>query len=147
LGGTLTTRFGWAIHLGFGSDTNTRSLLNWPMQSNGAEMMRLASCEATEAGLNICAPIHDALLLEARADEIDAQIDQLSIIMQRASEFVLGDGRICGVDVEKVVYPDRYSDARGTVMWNRVMDILANVDPLGMQRGTPSESDGPVLSY
>ena len=48
LGNKLYTVFGWPIALGFGSAVNTRSLLNWPMQSNGAEMMRLACCEATE---------------------------------------------------------------------------------------------------
>jgi DNA polymerase I len=137
LGGTLYTRFGWPIHLGFGSVANTRSLLNWPMQSNGAEMMRLACCEATEAGLNICAPIHDALLLEAPADEIDEHISQLHAIMQHASEFVLGNGRTCGVDVDKIVYPERYTDGRGVAMWDRVMGILADVDPVGIQRGTP----------
>lgn len=146
LGATLYTRFGWAIRLGFGSDANTRSLLNWPMQSNGADMMRLACCEATEAGLKICAPIHDALLLEAAADEIDEQVIQLRAIMQRASEFVLGEGRTCGVDVDTVVYPGRYADGRGAVMWDRVMGILADLDPVGFQRGTPSESYGPVLS-
>jgi DNA polymerase-1 len=147
LGGTLYTRFGWPIRLGFSSSANARSLLNWPMQSNGAEMMRLACCEAVEAGLNICAPIHDALLLESSADEIDDQIVQLNDIMRHASELVLGDGRTCGIDVEKVIFPDRYADGRGVVMWDRVINILAELDPPGIQRGTPSKSDGPVLSY
>ena len=116
------------------------------MQAGGAEMMRLACCEATEAGLMICAPIHDALLLEAPAEDIDAQIPQLTNIMQHASELVLGEGRICGVDVDKVIYPDRYSDERGEVMWDRVMDILADGNPGGNSRGTPAETAGPVLS-
>ena len=34
---------------------NTRSILNWPMQSNGAEMMRLAVSMAVEDGLMVCA--------------------------------------------------------------------------------------------
>ena len=110
-------------------------------------MMRIACCGATEAGLMICAPVHDALLLESPADEIDDQIHMLVTIMQRASELVLGKGRVCGVDVDKVVYPDRYSDERGRVMWNRVMAILAELDPGGMGRGTPAHSTGPVLSY
>jgi hypothetical protein len=57
MGGTLYTRFGWLIRLGFRANANSRSLLNWPMQSNGAEMMRLACCEGTETGLKICAPM------------------------------------------------------------------------------------------
>ena len=146
MGATLYTRFGWPIRLGFGVEANGRSLLNWPMQSNGAEMMRLACCEATEAGLVICAPIHDALLLEAPAENIDEQIQSLKLIMQHASELVLGAGRVCGVDVEKVVYPDRYSDKRGKMMWEQVMGILAECNPGGNSRGTPAETVGPVLS-
>jgi DNA polymerase-1 len=146
LGGTIYTRFGWPTRIGFGSEANTRSLLNWPMQSNGAEMMRLACCEATEAGLMICAPIHDALLLEASVEDIDSHIQKLTTIMQHASELVLGGGRVCGVDVDKIIYPDRYSDERGEVMWSWVMDILRDTNPGGISRGTPAESVGPGLS-
>ena len=94
----------------------------------------------------ICAPIHDALLLEASVEDIDAHIQQLTAIMQHASELVLGDGRICGVDVDKVIYPDRYADERGEVMWDRVLGILREIDPGGISRGTPVETVGPGLS-
>lgn len=128
LGATLYTRFGWPIRLGPGSTANTRSLLNWPMQANGAEMMRLACCEATESGLKICAPVHDALLLEAPTEAIDEHVWQLKCIMQKASALVLGHGRACDVDVEVVHSPGRYSDERGTVMWDRVMGLLSRVE-------------------
>jgi DNA polymerase-1 len=116
------------------------------MQSNGAEMMRLACCEATEAGLMICAPIHDALLLESSEEDIDAHIQQLTSIMQHASELILGAGRVCGIDVDKVVYPDCYSDERGEVMWGQVIGILSQIDSGGISRGAPAESVGPGLS-
>jgi DNA polymerase-1 len=146
LGGTLYTQLGWPIRVGFGAEANNRSLLNWPMQSNGAEMMRLACCEATEAGLMICAPIHDALLLESSEEDIDAHIQQLTSIMQHASELILGAGRVCGIDVDKVVYPDCYSDERGEVMWGQVIGILSQIDSGGISRGAPAESVGPGLS-
>ena len=41
------------------------SLRNFPMQANGAEMLRLACIYATEPGLRVCAPVHDAILIEA----------------------------------------------------------------------------------
>jgi DNA polymerase I len=127
-GATLYTRFGWPIRIGFGTAANPRSLLNWPMQANGAEMMRLACMMATEAGLMICAPIHDALLLEAPADEINDHVARLTATMQKASELVLGKGRVCGVDMETVTYPDHYSDKRGWVMWERVMKLIDAAD-------------------
>ena len=37
---------------------------------------------------------------------------------------VLCEGRVCGVDVATVTYPDRYSDKRGKVMWDRVMALV-----------------------
>ena len=37
----LRTVFGWTLHLG--PDTNPRSLRNFPMQANGAEMLRVAA--------------------------------------------------------------------------------------------------------
>ena len=128
MGKTLYTRFGWPIRLGFDGRANTRSFLNWPMQANGAEMMRLSCCEATEAGLTICAPIHDALLLEAPTREIDDQIRHLTDIMQRSSELVLGAGRTCGVDVKVIRYPNRHSDKRGDLMWRHVMALLDEIE-------------------
>ena len=98
------------------------------MQANGAEMMRLACCEATESGLKVCAPVHDALLMEAPTEVIHEHVSRLKLIMEKASENVLGDGRICGIDVEIVHSPDRYSDERGKAMWDRVMNLLNTIE-------------------
>ena len=48
LGGRLSTVFGWQLHVG--PKARATSLRNFPMQANGAEMLRLACCLATEAG-------------------------------------------------------------------------------------------------
>jgi DNA polymerase-1 len=123
VGGDLQTTFGWTIRCGTGISANTRSLLNYPMQANGAEMLRLAICVATEAGLKICAPIHDALLIEAPLDRIDKDIATLKSIMIEASRSVLQTLE-CRVDVDVVRYPDRYMDEGGGKMWDRVMNLL-----------------------
>jgi hypothetical protein len=65
LTGQLSTVFGWTLHVG--RDVNPRSLRNFPVQGGGAEMLRLAACLATERGLMVCAPVHDALLVEGPA--------------------------------------------------------------------------------
>ena len=64
----IHTVFGWPVHVG--ADANPRSLMNFPMQANGAEILRLACCELTEAGIDVCAPIHDAVLIESSDDRI-----------------------------------------------------------------------------
>ena len=127
LGMPLETVFGWRIHFppGCNEDVNARSILKWPMQSHGAEMMRLGLSMAVEAGFMICAPIHDALLLEAPIEEIEEQARAVAEIMAQASEIVLGPGKRCRSDIKIVRYPDRFEDeARGSVMFSRVMDLL-----------------------
>lgn len=124
LGLPLQTRFGWTWQAGQGTTVNARSLLNWPMQANGAEMMRLACCELTEQGVMVCAPIHDALLVEADMEEIDHIVDITRLAMAHASELVLGAGKIVRTDVEIVRFPDRYEDKAGIDLWNRIMRLL-----------------------
>jgi hypothetical protein len=131
LGLPLDTVFGWRIHYppGCKASINDRSILNWPMQSHGAEMMRLGLSMAIEGGLIICAPIHDALLVEAPIDEIDEQAGWLASIMGDASEIVLGSGKRCRSDIKTIRYPDRFEDRkRGAAMFNHVMKLLERVE-------------------
>jgi DNA polymerase I len=131
LGLPLETVFGWRIHFppNCGEVINDRSILNWPMQAHGAEMMRLAVSMATEEGLIICAPVHDALLLEAPVDEIEVQASRLVQIMGDASELVLGPGKRCRSDIKITKSPDRYVDDKddGT-FFARVLQLLQEAE-------------------
>ena len=93
------------------------------MQANGAEMLRLACCLATERGIEVCAPVHDAVLICAPLDRLDADVARMQDAMREASRIVL-DGFELGTDAKVVRYPDRYMDERGTVMWERVMKLI-----------------------
>ena len=77
--------------------------LNWPMQANGAEMMRIACVLAVERGLKLSAPIHDTLLIESPNDQINADVAKLKECMSEASEGILGSGKICRVDADIAV--------------------------------------------
>src|SRR6516164_6478268 len=88
LKGTLHTVFGWRIHVG--EDPNPRSLRNFPMQANGAEMLRLACCLATERGIEVCAPVHDAVLICAPLDRLEEDIAGMRAAMAAASKIILG---------------------------------------------------------
>jgi hypothetical protein len=121
LTGLLHTAFGWRIHLG--EKTNPRSLRNFPMQANGAEMMRLAACLATERGVEVCAPIHDAFLICTPFDRLEADIATMRAAMAEASRVVLG-GFELGTDMSVTPWPARYTDPRGAVMWERVVRLL-----------------------
>lgn len=122
ISGSLHTVFGWHVHIG--EKVNPRSLRNFPMQANGAEMLRLACCLATEAGIEVCAPVHDAALLCAPLDSLDADVEKMRALMAEASRIVL-DGFEVGTDADLVKYPDRIMDPRGAVMWDRVTRLVA----------------------
>jgi hypothetical protein len=117
----ITTVFGWPLHVG--PDANERSIRNFPCQANAAEMLRLACCLGIERGVEICAPVHDAVLIAAPLDRLEGDIFAMRAAMAEASRVVLG-GFECRTDVVAVGYPDRYSDPRGTVMWSKVMSLL-----------------------
>jgi hypothetical protein len=132
LTGELRTAFGWTVRVG--PDVNPRSLRNFPMQANGAEMMRLAACLATERGVGVCCPVHDAFLVETSADDIEAETERMRDAMREASELVL-PGFPLKTDAKVVRHPDRYSDPRGERMWGAVGRILADLDPAGVCHG------------
>jgi hypothetical protein len=127
LGGRLWSGFGWQLHTA--TEINDRSLRNFPMQANGAEMMRIAAILMTEAGIRVCAPVHDAFLIEAPLDQLDATIEQAKSLMREASRIVLGSFEL-GSDAKVIRYPDRYSDKRGVAMWEATMKLLDEIEPL-----------------
>ena len=128
--GRLETVFGWPIHVGPSADpargANARSLANFPCQAHGAEMLRLACCMLVEAGIGLCAPVHDAVVIEGPADTIDEVVAQARGIMAEASKIVLGGFEI-GTDAEIVKYPDRYIDEAGEDFWNTVTRLAGPV--------------------
>jgi len=81
---------------------------------------------ATEGGIRVCAPIHDALLIEAPSDRINAVVTDTRTALAEASRITL-DGFELRTDTETVRHPNRYMDPRGKRMWETVLDILGDV--------------------
>jgi len=121
LKGTLWTTFGWRV--GVNPDTNSCMLRNFLMQGNGAEMLRLALIGATDRGVRVCGPIHDAMLIEAPSSDIVEAVDLTRTAMAEASRVVL-DGFQLRTEVKTVHHPHRYSDPRGTRMWEIVTRLI-----------------------
>lgn len=145
LHGQLHSVFGWQIHVT--DRSNPRSLANFPMQANGAEMLRLACCYATERGIQVCAPVHDALLIEGPTASIEKVVRETQAAMSQASRDVL-DGFELRSDVEIVSSPNRYMDPRGSEMWKTVLSILTNLSSANPRiwAGLPPRRCVPVLS-
>ena len=125
LHGSLYTVFGWTVQVG--PEVNPRSLRNFPMQANGAEMLRLGCCLATERGVRVCAPVHDAVLIEAPLKCLDHAVAETQSAMAEASATVL-DGFRLRTDVEVFRHPERFRDERGAEMWHLVEQNLEQID-------------------
>ena len=125
LHGSLWTVFGWTLHVGAG--VNPRSLRNFPMQANGAEMLRLACCLATESGVQVCAPVHDAILVEAPLEELPRVVEATRSAMAEASRVVLGGFQL-ETTFSTIPYPERFMDERGTRLWSLIMETLMGVN-------------------
>jgi DNA polymerase I-like protein with 3'-5' exonuclease and polymerase domains len=119
--GAMTTVFGWRRNVGAG--VNARALMNFPMQASGAEMMRVAAIAATEAGIAVCAPVHDAFLIQAPLEQLDEHVEHMRALMTKAGEAVTG-GFPVRTDATLVRYPDRYMDEGGQAMWERITMLL-----------------------
>jgi DNA polymerase I len=125
LHGRLSTVFGWQIQVE--ATPNLRSLRNFPMQANAAEMLRLAASMATEKGIEVCALVHDALLICAPSHRLQAEIAGTREAMREASRIVLG-GFELGTNAVAVHHPRRYMDERGRSMWRTIMAILEKIE-------------------
>jgi hypothetical protein len=138
----LPTVFGWTLHVT--PTTKSRTISNFPMQGNGAEMLRLAASMATEQGVRVCAPVHDALLIEAPLDKLDDEVRRTQEAMEEASAVVL-DGFRLRSDAKLIRYPNGYLDTepgakpeRGKQMWDTVWAAARDVERLKEERPVTS---------
>jgi DNA polymerase I len=131
LTGELHTVFGWVLHGCCGA--NPRSLRNFQMQAHGAEMLRLACCLATERGIEVCAPVHDAVLIAAPIGEIEAAVAVTREAMAEASRIVL-DGFEVRTDAKVTRYPQRFTDPRGRRMWGVVNQLIEEAEATTARR-------------
>lgn len=85
---TLMSSMRWPLHVPAECDVSqeprgrtkargvtVRTLKNFAMQANGADMMRLAVNFAHGCGVHICAPVHDGFLIEASSRDIGKAIE------------------------------------------------------------------------
>jgi hypothetical protein len=129
--GVMQTAFGWECRIGIVEPlVNARSIRNWPIQATGADILRIACVLAVRHGIKLLAPVHDAVLIEAPIDRIEADVALMREIMRRAARIVLNadtDGpHELRTDAKIIRYPDRYTDKRGEDIWAYVLRHLAD---------------------
>jgi DNA polymerase I len=121
-------------------NTTTRTLMNFPAQSSGSDMLRIATIAATEAGIAVAAPVHDAVWIAAPLRELDATIEHMCGLMRRAS-IAVTDGFPCRTKVEFTVpYPKclgdvRHPEDKGQLMWIEVNELIDSGQLRGVSHG------------
>ena len=120
LTGKLQTCYGWKIQT---RSQKERSIRNFPMQAAGAEILRLACCLILDANIKICAPVHDAILIESSLNAIKEETEQTQALMMKAGEYVLNGFKLRS-EAEIIPYPKRFSDKRGEETWNIVKNHI-----------------------
>jgi DNA polymerase-1 len=122
--GQMRTPLGWTVRVH--RRTRETSLLNYPMQAMGAHILQRAIYFTQQAGVQVCAPVHDALLIMAPIDDIQHHAWLAKEAMQRASADILRGFTIYadGWDQDVLIHPQHYTDPRGQSMWRKLAPIL-----------------------
>ena len=107
--GRLWVWDGWQCILG--TEPNRRSVGNWPIQSTGAVLLRLATVLASRKGVRIIATVHDAIMIEAREEEIDEHLRLAKEAMDEACHAVLGG--VIRTEHQIIHASGRYYDEKG----------------------------------
>ncbi len=124
LSGLVKTPFNWYYQT---ETAKRRTLMNWPMQSTGSDILRLAIIMCIGNGINVIAPIHDAVLIESSIETIEEDVKKAQYYMKLAALKIINFAIETEADIIK--YPDRYTDPRGAVMWEKIWKIMDEISP------------------
>jgi len=88
--GFISSSLGWERRFAKNSFINPRSLMNWSIQAESAEVLRNALIRLIDAGIKVCAMVHDAFLIECPIPEHKDQIRVAKQCMIDAAEYIVG---------------------------------------------------------
>ncbi len=129
----IETVFGWPLHLS--TSPNKRTLYNFPMQGNGAEMLRLAAWRLCEAGLVPACWFTTAFCSSWTTTN---KYEHANEIMRWAGREVCNGFEIDVEVDQKLIGGARYCDKRPKAleMWATIMDVLESIGviPRGRRR-------------
>ena len=102
--GYISTSMGWDYRFPQFKLVNPRSLMNWSIQAEAAEVLRNALIRITNANIKVCATIHDAILIECPLQELHEQIAIAKQCMIDATSYILDTG----IRVDATIYYSNY---------------------------------------
>tara|TARA_R110000824_G_scaffold357995_4_gene545543 strand:- start:2821 stop:4203 length:1383 start_codon:yes stop_codon:yes gene_type:complete len=88
--GFISSSLGWDRRFAKNAFINPRSLMNWSIQAESAEVLRNALIRLIDAGIKVCAMVHDAFLIECPVPEHKDQIRVAKQCMIDAARYIVG---------------------------------------------------------
>jgi hypothetical protein len=134
----ITCTLGWSLTAS-GRGGEERTFLNFPMQANDSELLRLVFARAGDLPIIGCA--HDSFILEDRSDRIKQTVQEMQEVMRAVSRDLLGGFELradCDPDKDIVHYPDRFVDKRERDdkmrHWNWLMRLIEEAEDDAVRR-------------
>jgi DNA polymerase I len=109
-------------------DPPDRTCRNYPVQSAGSDRMRVSAIRALEAGIRICAIVHDEFVIEARDGDIGQAAKVMGEIMMNATEDVIGVS--IPVDYDFVRHGEPYYNEDGEEDFKVLMLTLEDIEQI-----------------
>jgi len=117
---------GWTYFID--SNTKDTQLINLPMQTNGAAMLRRAVIRCLESKqIDLLCTHHDALYISCDAKDKETAVEQLIGCMNEACADILGDKIKIRIDLNTYDSTRGYSDPRGVNMLRKINELLIDV--------------------
>jgi hypothetical protein len=121
----ISTPFGWVMKCPSG--INPRTVRNFPIQSTAAEILHIACILAERRGIEIVATVHDAIMAEAPAEQVEDASATLDRVMRDAAAIVLR-GRELPTDVQLVRPGERFHEERAEEMWGTINRLVTKLE-------------------
>jgi DNA polymerase-1 len=120
----IRTQYGWVMRCPSG--INPRTVRNFPIQSTASEILHVACVLAERRGVQVVAPVHDAIMAEGPADQAEDIAAALDQVMRDASAVVLR-GYELPTDKQVVLPGQHFFDKRGAEMWETISRLLTKL--------------------
>ena len=139
----IETAFGLVYNPGDPGQFKPRTARNFLLQATGSDMLRVAVLLLEQAGINVIATMHDAVLVMCETNRVDEVEREVASLMEEASRITLWGRLTVRVDppkidlghgeVTRVDHPFHFQDKKGAKTW-RKLAVLLNL-PLDAYNG------------
>jgi hypothetical protein len=135
---------GWPLDVHSGTRNGT--LLNFPAQSGGADMMRHAAICAVESGIAVCCSVHDSFKVLSPIGDVEQTCKRMDEIMRAAGAAITGSFEVPAETKPRVHAPQRQADVwtpkdRGLRTWVEIQTRLDSGELPVVDNEEPNEDE------